>query len=77
VRVLIVEDDELLGAGIHDAFERAQCAVERVGDGRAALAALQAGDFDLAVLDLGLPGMDGLEVLRRLRAKGRRILCWC
>jgi two-component system response regulator QseB len=73
VRVLIVEDDELLGAGIRDAFERAQCAVECVADGRSALAALDGAEFDLAVLDLGLPGLDGLEVLRRVRAKGRTV----
>jgi two-component system response regulator QseB len=70
VRILLVEDDELLGAGIRDALERALYAVEWVTDGPKALAALQASAFDLVILDLGLPGLDGIEVLRRLRAGG-------
>jgi two-component system response regulator QseB len=70
VRILLVEDDELLAAGVRDAFERALYAVEWVADGPQALAALQASTFDLVILDLGLPGLDGLEVLRRVRAGG-------
>jgi two-component system response regulator QseB len=70
VRILLVEDDELLAVGIRDAFERALYAVEWVSDGRQALAALQASTFDLVILDLGLPGLDGLEVLRQARARG-------
>lgn len=68
MRILLVEDDELLGGGVRDALERARYAAEWVTDGRQALAALRAGAFDLVILDLGLPGMDGLEVLRNLRA---------
>jgi len=70
VRILLVEDDELLGAGVRDALERARHAVEWVQDGRHALAALRADTFDLVILDLGLPGVDGIEVLRSLRAGG-------
>ncbi|HEX6691926.1 MAG TPA: response regulator transcription factor [Burkholderiales bacterium] len=70
MRILLVEDDELLGAGIRDALARAHCSVEWALDGRQALAALRAGEFDLVVLDLGLPGIDGIEVLRSLRAGG-------
>lgn len=70
MRILLVEDDELLGAGVRDALERARYGVEWVSDGRHALAALRAGGFDFVVLDLGLPGVDGLEVLRQLRAGG-------
>lgn len=70
MRILLVEDDELLGGGIRDIFERARYAIEWVLDGRQALAALRAGEFDLVILDLGLPGLDGLEVLRSLRAGG-------
>jgi two-component system response regulator QseB len=70
MRILLVEDDELLGGGVRDALERARYAAEWVTDGRQALAALRAGAFDLVILDLGLPGMDGLEVLRNLRAGG-------
>lgn len=70
MRLLLVEDDELLGGGVRDALERARYAVEWVRDGRRALAALRAGEFDLVILDLGLPGMDGMEVLRAVRAGG-------
>jgi two-component system response regulator QseB len=70
VRILLVEDDKLLGAGIRDALERTQRMVEWVTDGRQAQAALRADDFDLVLLDLGLPGIDGIEVLRGLRASG-------
>jgi len=70
MRILLVEDDELLGAGVRDALERARYGLEWVRDGRQALAALRAGAFDLVLLDLGLPGMDGLEVLGTLRAGG-------
>ena len=72
VRILLVEDDELLGAGIRDALDRSRRSVEWVTDGRQALAALRSGSFDLVLLDLGLPGMDGIEVLRSLRASGAR-----
>jgi two-component system, OmpR family, response regulator QseB len=70
VRILLVEDDELLGAGIQDALTRARHAVEWVRQGTQALAALEGEELDLVVLDLGLPGMDGIDVLRRARAKG-------
>ena len=70
MRILLVEDDELLGAGVHDALTRARHAVEWVRKGTQALAALQGVELDLVVLDLGLPGMDGIEVLRRARAGG-------
>ncbi len=70
MRILLVEDDELLGSAIHDALTRAAYAVEWVRDGRAAHAALQGGGFDLVVLDLGLPRLDGIELLRRIRAEG-------
>ncbi len=70
MRILLVEDDELLAAGIRDALERALYAVEWVPDGPQALAALQASSFELVILDLGLPGLDGMEVLRRLRGGG-------
>ena len=70
MRILLLEDDELLGAGVRDALERARHAVDWLRDGRQGLAALRAGAFDLLILDLGLPGMEGLEVLRNLRAGG-------
>jgi len=70
VRILLVEDDELLGAGVKDALTRAHYAVEWVRAGPLALTALEHASFDAVVLDLGLPGMDGLQVLRRARSAG-------
>jgi DNA-binding response OmpR family regulator len=70
VRILLVEDDDLLAAGIRDTLERALYAVEWVPDGAQALAALKSNAFDLVVLDLGLPKVDGVEVLRQVRGQG-------
>lgn len=70
MRLLLVEDDELLGSGICDALERTRYTVEWVRDGAQALEALRGSGVDLAVLDLGLPRMDGMEVLRRAREAG-------
>ena len=55
---------------MRDALERARHAVEWVRSGTQALAAIQAEGLDLVVLDLGLPGLDGIEVLRRARRLG-------
>jgi two-component system, OmpR family, response regulator QseB len=73
VRILLVEDDELLGTGIHDALTRARYSVEWVRDGTLALSALDQRGVDAVILDLGLPGMDGLEVLRRSREAGNKL----
>jgi len=67
--VLVVEDDALLAAGLKSALTRADYTAMHVGDGRMALASLDTYDIDLVILDLGLPDMDGLDVLRALRAK--------
>jgi two-component system response regulator QseB len=70
MRVLLVEDDELLGSGIRDALERARYTVEWVHDGVVALEALRGSGVDMAILDLGLPKLDGMDVLRRARDAG-------
>lgn len=70
MRILLVEDDELLGAGIQDTLIRAAHGVDWVRNGAIALAALDQGSFEVVILDLGLPAIDGLEVLRRARADG-------
>ena len=70
-RILVVEDEESLALGIRDALEHAGHEVDVALDGRAALAAIRAGKHDLIVLDLMLPGISGLDVLRTLRAEGR------
>jgi len=73
VRLLLVEDDELLSSGLQVALRQAQYTVEHVGTGEAALSALAHNDFDMMVLDLGLPGIDGIAVLKALRAAGNPI----
>jgi len=70
MRVLLVEDDELLADALREGLERAGYTVDRVADGVAASLALRDDGVDLAVLDLGLPRKDGLEVLRELRGRG-------
>ena len=67
MRLLLVEDDPALGEGIRVALKPEGYTVDWVQDGRSALHALTHERFDLAILDLGLPDMDGLDVLRRLR----------
>lgn len=73
MRILLVEDDESLSSGLKLALERAGYTVEHVGDGLQAVAALADNRFDLAVLDLGLPGLDGTEVLARARRGGNAL----
>ena len=70
MRLLIAEDDQVLADGLLRSLRSVGYAVDQVGDGDAADAALAAHDFDLLILDLGLPRLHGLEVLRRLRARG-------
>lgn len=72
MRVLLVEDDELLGEGIQDAILRGHYSVEWVRDGVQGLAAICGAGFDLVVLDLGLPRLDGVDVIRRARSAGHR-----
>jgi two-component system response regulator QseB len=62
MRILLVEDDESLASGLKLALGRACYTVEHVGDGVAAVAALEHNAFDLAILDLGLPRLDGIDV---------------
>jgi two-component system OmpR family response regulator len=69
VRILLVEDDPLLADAIARAFSQNAHAVDHASSGEAADQALLAGSYDLVLLDIALPKMDGLEVLRRLRAR--------
>jgi two-component system response regulator QseB len=73
VRLLLIEDDVALGEGIHQALVREGYTVDWLQDGSSALHALLSETFDVVVLDLGLPRMDGLEVLRRLRDSGSNL----
>jgi two-component system OmpR family response regulator len=69
MRILIAEDDAVLADGLGRSLRAAGYVVDVVADGAAADSALSAQSFDLLVLDLGLPRMAGLEVLRRLRQR--------
>jgi two-component system, OmpR family, response regulator MprA len=69
-RILVVEDDDQIAAIVRDGLTRMGYRVELAADGPAALAAVRAQPFDLVVLDLLLPGMDGVEVCQRLRTQG-------
>lgn len=69
MELLLVEDDPLLGDGLRASLARAGFAVTWVRDGKAALAVLEAHEFATMVLDIGLPVMNGMEVLRELRAR--------
>lgn len=67
MRILIAEDDLLLADGLTSALRHAGYATDCVRDGRAADSALALQRFDLLILDIGLPGLDGFEVLKRVR----------
>ncbi len=67
MRVLLVEDEQLIADAIKAFLERHEYRVDWVEDGLLAKDALRTGEFDLAILDLGLPGQDGLEFLKAVR----------
>lgn len=73
MRILVIEDDPLLNDAIQSGLRQAGCAVDGFANARQALAALQTTPYELIVLDLGLPGMDGLELLRQLRSAQREL----
>jgi two-component system OmpR family response regulator len=73
MRILLVEDDGMIGEALSVALRDAAYAVDWVKDGGAASRALEHGEHQAMLLDLGLPGRDGLEVLRRLRQKGNAV----
>jgi DNA-binding response OmpR family regulator len=69
MRILLVEDDRMIGESIRAALRQEGSAVDWVRDGRAADSALGTEQFDLVLLDLGLPQRDGLEILRAMRLR--------
>ena len=69
MRILVVEDDEMIGDGVVHFLELEGYAVDWVTDGNSALLALKTTPFNLVVLDLGLPGKDGIQVLKEMRAE--------
>ena len=72
-RVLVVEDQEQIGSLLVEALETDGLEVRLVADGREVLSLAQAWGPDLVILDLMLPGLDGFEVLRLLRARHERV----
>ncbi len=68
--MLLVEDDDALAAGVAEALQRHGYSVDRLPSAEAAEAALTSTLYDLVLLDIGLPGVDGFELLRRLRERG-------
>jgi DNA-binding response OmpR family regulator len=73
MRILLVEDDAMIAEGVQTMLRAEGYIVDWAADGKLADAALSAEHFDLVLLDLGLPGKDGIEVLRRLRARGKNL----
>lgn len=73
MRILLAEDDPELGDGLTVGLRLSGFAVDWIRDGNAADQALQAESFDLLVLDLGLPRLSGMEVLKRARSRGQTV----
>ena len=71
MRILLAEDDMYLSDAIALALQEGGYVLDRVNRGDDADSALRIGTYDLVILDLGLPGLDGLEVLKLLRGRGQ------
>lgn len=70
-RLLVIEDEESIAFGVRDALEHAGFQVQLAHDGPSGLELARGSDYDLLVLDLMLPGLSGLDLLKTLRAEGR------
>jgi DNA-binding response OmpR family regulator len=70
MRILVVEDDALVADAIRRGLAKAGYAVDHVGSAEQATSAMESESFDLAVVDIGLPGADGLTLLQRMRRTG-------
>ena len=73
MRLLLVEDDVMIGEAVASGLRREGFTVDWVRDGKAADHAIRIEAFDLLLLDLGLPHMSGLEVLKALRSRGQKV----
>src|SRR3982074_137158 len=73
MRIMLVEDDAMIGEAVRVALHDEAYAVDWVKDGAAAAVALQGGEYQAVLLDLTLPGEDGLALLQRLRRRGRKV----
>ena len=73
MRALLVEDDAMLADGLREAFARAGYGIDHLGSAESALGALELTAYDLVLVDIGLPGMDGLSLVRQMRARGHPV----
>jgi DNA-binding response OmpR family regulator len=72
-RILIVEDEDRIASFLEKGLRAQGFVTMRVSDGRSAVSAARDADVDLMILDLGLPDMDGHQVLKQIRARGERM----
>ena len=73
MRILFVEDDIMIGEAVFANLKDASYAVDWVRDGETALSSIDVCPYDVVLLDLGLPKVDGMEVLRRIRSKKNNV----
>lgn len=70
MRILLVEDDSLLGEGLYTGLQRENYSLDWVKNGEMALTAMMQTEYDVVIMDIGLPKMNGLEVIRQARSQG-------
>lgn len=75
MRALVVDDDVTISSFVANGLREAGFAVDTVANGHDALAVARATPFDVAVVDVMLPGFDGLELIERMRTAGLRPVC--
>ena len=73
MRILLIEDDQILGSSLKKALEKHAYGIDWLRDGETGLAAAEASDFAAVVLDLNLPKLNGIGVLKALRKKGNHV----
>ena len=70
MRILLIEDDTMIADAVAGSLKDSGYAVDWINNGRTAVTAFGSQSYDLILLDLGLPGQDGLDVLQQLRGSG-------
>lgn len=73
MNILLVEDDRLLADGVTNALRREGFTINQISDGNTAVSQIRAEPPDILILDLGLPGMDGIDVLKTVRRTNRQL----
>lgn len=73
MRILLAEDEKALARALVKIFEKNNYSADAVHNGLDALAYIEAGNYDAAVLDIMMPGMDGISVLKKIRAQGNML----